>query len=855
MYAPLIHSQKEILATYKPRGGEKGPKIQIYKNARGNLEGILRDRHFEQINPSKALPVVTRASKNATSELQKLKNGENRAEVVIDSQTNQSVIFIGPSHRLLGGGREEEEKQFEEILQKIGKTDQHAQQARGKNLVVVLGNTGAGKSTFINYMHGCPMHSEEMSDILGEVIVAEHPVTEIGHGAISLTEYPVICPEIDGLVFADFPGFLDNRGPTFDIPNAYATRKMMTNCASIRGVVILINYHSLLADRGRSITEMESILCQLFGSSMLNYQDSIWLGITQVPHSKSLDRLKNYLCADRESALSTRELVSRLAERLFIYDPLNCPLEGGKDRSELLEILRNSPSIRNPSQVIEFALSPDSSTSLEKIVMYKREQIQQKIREKKFSESSQLLKRVYDLRVISHPAVEEFCQSTFSKVNQQLEEYVAKIAHQYSQDNETNGKKILDELSGMQFHFTNFPEIRFRQAIQEANSHKQAYESRKQEKIQMQRKAEEARRAAAEAAYQKRLAEERADRVVKNGQVISGLERLSSSCPSNMRNAVRDALSQVKNDSNYIHLYCQHTDSIDNAFYALAIRRENGLGHNWYSDRDNWKSLANDHNIGNSYSGSNYSVYCGKGSENKTNTWYDYSAKVEAKRQEERRYNGQVISGLERLLTSCPNNMRNAVRDALSHARADFRYIHLYCQHTDSMNDALHALVIRREDGSGHSWYSNKDSWKEHANNHKIGYGPSSSDTNNCVIYSGKGSENKTSKWYDYRAGEAKQRDIRDHLINQASSNCSEIIGKNKDNDSWVREVRDYLTKYARDNVSSLREDYRVTWSMSWTNGLLSRVVMWIEDGSKNRIVHSGRYNSSHHRSIWDGSS
>jgi hypothetical protein len=103
-----------------------------------------------------------------------------------------------------------------------------ARLAEGKRAVVVLGNTGAGKSAFINYLHGCAFAYEDEDKM---VVRADSPVAElmrIGHSCLSET----FAPQVEdaaaslgpGYAFADCPGFLDNRGFEINVANAVNVR-------------------------------------------------------------------------------------------------------------------------------------------------------------------------------------------------------------------------------------------------------------------------------------------------------------------------------------------------------------------------------------------------------------------------------------------------------------------------------------------------------------------------------------------------------------------------------------------------------------------------------------------------------
>ena len=85
------------------------------------------------------------------------------------------------------------------------------------------------------------------------------PVEEvmlIAHLNQSATFLPAVYHDEDsGLTLCDCPGFLDNRGAEINIANACNIKQMIAQAKSVR-VVVLINYDSLSADRGRGVKEL-----------------------------------------------------------------------------------------------------------------------------------------------------------------------------------------------------------------------------------------------------------------------------------------------------------------------------------------------------------------------------------------------------------------------------------------------------------------------------------------------------------------------------------------------------------------------------------------------------------------------
>ena len=179
------------------------------------------------------------------------------------------------------------------ILACIDRGFDEAAAATGKNLVVIIGNTGAGKSTFVNYLNGCTMEAIARKDAglegRGSVVrvkpdSATPELMPIGHTKQSMTFVPQVGGDDAAFTFCDCPGFLDNRGAEINIANA-VNIKQTVHAASRVVVTVLINYHSLKADRGRGIREMLKILGDLFGSTEQLHEnlESVIVGISQAP--------------------------------------------------------------------------------------------------------------------------------------------------------------------------------------------------------------------------------------------------------------------------------------------------------------------------------------------------------------------------------------------------------------------------------------------------------------------------------------------------------------------------------------------------------------------------------------------
>jgi hypothetical protein len=248
------------------------------------------------------------------------------------------------------------------ILKAIAETNEMAQRKSiERDLVLIVGNTGAGKSVFVNYLLGNELIEAKLPKEFLKGIKCKNPSDsdpEIGFGFESKTSFPGFFNASDSsLTFCDCPGFFDNRGAVFDISNMYALAKMATSARSVKGVVVLINYHSLMADRARGLNETVSLLSHLFGPNNISNNPSILLLVTKAPTELTRDGLQETM---REACVHFPPLRG-LAERCELYDALDrhcAPPASRMSRVEILAHLKNFIAIDKDS--LNVALSSDS---------------------------------------------------------------------------------------------------------------------------------------------------------------------------------------------------------------------------------------------------------------------------------------------------------------------------------------------------------------------------------------------------------------------------------------------------------------------------------------------------------------
>ncbi|NGX59786.1 MAG: GTP-binding protein EngB [Chlamydiae bacterium] len=231
----------------------------------------------------------------------------------------------------------------------------------GKDIVLLIGNTGAGKSTLINYLFECKMRRRAASpEEVTPVIECEAPIAAIEHGMVSGTVYPTEhFHEKSGVHFYDCPGFMDTGGSAKNIINAVAIKNLAVHAKSVR-IMVVIDYHSLIANRAREIVHTISIIHNLIGANFDQFASSILVVFTKVPPEINAEKIQAILKNE------PKIFPAALLDRVVIYDPLDNPQriknEGFITRMDLIKKVKNSEEITNATET--FSIAVDTHTDL-----------------------------------------------------------------------------------------------------------------------------------------------------------------------------------------------------------------------------------------------------------------------------------------------------------------------------------------------------------------------------------------------------------------------------------------------------------------------------------------------------------
>lgn len=239
-----------------------------------------------------------------------------------------------------------------------------AKEARGKDIVIFMGNTDSGKSTLINFLFGCQMIMKDQM-IVVDPKSSKKEVAPIGTGVDSCTIIPQRIPDVTvsvsnessvmenmisgqieqvntttTLTFFDMPGHSDSRGLDVALANTIVMKQVIESANSVRFVMVL-EHGQLKLGKGEKWKETVKLLRDRFSDHIGTGKNSLCLVITK--QNQDVENIKNTI---RKYTLNDRNVLD-LSEYVKVYDPLN-----PNGREELLNSISSIKAYRKISDKI-----------------------------------------------------------------------------------------------------------------------------------------------------------------------------------------------------------------------------------------------------------------------------------------------------------------------------------------------------------------------------------------------------------------------------------------------------------------------------------------------------------------------
>lgn len=208
--------------------------------------------------------------------------------------------------------------------------------SKDKDIVVFLGNTGAGKSTLINYLSDKKLKVNDLDDIILDD--PNDPLAmAIGGGSVSETFLPAFA-QVNGLLFYDLPGFKDTRGTAKSLVNACFIKHIIENARTAK-LVFVAGMDQITSDRGSSFKVLLSQVKQLIPNSTQPIETFSSLVITK-SHTNTA-KLPAFLKAKVDLLNPGFEILEFLIDGQLVEQmskPMNSSIDP-QDRDNILKVI------------------------------------------------------------------------------------------------------------------------------------------------------------------------------------------------------------------------------------------------------------------------------------------------------------------------------------------------------------------------------------------------------------------------------------------------------------------------------------------------------------------------------------
>lgn len=239
---------------------------------------------------------------------------------------------------------------YQKIQEGVIETFRRTELAKDKDLILVVGNTGAGKSTTINYMLGHGLEEDEKNG--GLKIALKNPSQKKDPAAMGdLPESVTMFPEayhddVHKIEYCDCPGYEDTGGKERQVVVSIGIEAVVHKSHSIPAVVVIIDWATIHVDRGIHMRKVASTLGNLFDAEKIaqrqQSKDKSW----KLENSLLFVITKAYTPLGRPI---THEYCMKKIADLLVAEGKRLQEEQSKDSAEAL--LKKAPPERKITEV------------------------------------------------------------------------------------------------------------------------------------------------------------------------------------------------------------------------------------------------------------------------------------------------------------------------------------------------------------------------------------------------------------------------------------------------------------------------------------------------------------------------
>lgn len=162
-----------------------------------------------------------------------------------------------------------------------------AQHAANKNVALVVGGTGDGKSTLLNYLYGCDYElTLDSSRGLKQSKLKQNSKSEICQVGHSIAKSETLYPQLinmpnTSVVYCDMPGFFDNRGDIKRICAAMAPVILSKKVNGIKSLVWIIDNNTIVFSRAMILKNSLKYFIKIAQNNPRQLASSLVIAITK----------------------------------------------------------------------------------------------------------------------------------------------------------------------------------------------------------------------------------------------------------------------------------------------------------------------------------------------------------------------------------------------------------------------------------------------------------------------------------------------------------------------------------------------------------------------------------------------
>ena len=285
-----------------------------------------------------------------------------KKDINSEYDNDQEFIDIGINNQL--------DSTIKEIKHKIRQGYKNIEHEN--NTVLVLGNTGVGKSTLVNYLAGAELLAEKKG--FGKMLISvPKPISskmKVSHKLVSETSIPNSWKDAKTkTVYWDCPGFGDNRGPVQDISNAFYIKKLFELSKSTK-IILVTTESSFIEGRGVNFANLIGSLSELFKDTK-TLNKSLSLIVTKASHGSEVIDVQSAIkeiLNDQAELLSNKtnqwNVLKHLSENADNIALFRSPKKKGKipddNRKEIVSVINKA----KPLSDIEVNVSVSDKSKL-----------------------------------------------------------------------------------------------------------------------------------------------------------------------------------------------------------------------------------------------------------------------------------------------------------------------------------------------------------------------------------------------------------------------------------------------------------------------------------------------------------